>query len=488
MSDLPDSLSNGEKARLIPVVADTSKEVRVVSIVLAAMTAVPDLAKVLLGSIGQSIGVRSNLHCFTEVEFKKCLEEKKCRPDGYVLVDGKRGEPWSCIVEAKIGRNELDADQIAQYAAIAKLNGIDAIITISNQFTALPTHHPLRIAKSALKGVELYHWSWTSIVTHIMLLAGDMGVEDQDQQYILEEVLRYLSHESVGITRFDRMNAEWKDLVSKVQSGAPLSKSDTEVERSVAAWEQVTRNASLLMTQKIGTQVRLVLSRAHTEDPALRLRDDCELLVNDNQLRCALDVPDAAAQIRVGADLQRRSISISMELSAPKDKQRASSRINWFIRQLSKSIPDDLYVRSRWPGRAGDTQVSLTEARENPSSLERGREGMVPNSFEVLLVRDLAGKFSGAKTFIEALEEAVPHFYEQVGQHLRPYVATPPKLKEAGQGDISEQSQISSAIISLGAAPPPPDTPLAVSSVGEIKPPDEPAIDNRPPVEPDTSH
>jgi hypothetical protein len=44
-------------------------------------------------------------------------------------------------------------------------------------------------------------------------------------------------------------------------------------------------------------------------------------------------------------------------------------------------------------------------------------------------VRDLAAKFSGAKTFIEALEEAVPYFYEQVGQHLRPYVATPPKIK-----------------------------------------------------------
>jgi hypothetical protein len=232
------------------------------------------------------------------------------------------------------------------------------------------------------------------------------------------------------------------------------------------------------MTQKIGTQVRLVLSRAHADDPALRLRDDYEFLVSDNQLRCALDVPDAAAPIKIGADLQRRSIAISMELSAPKDKQRASSRINWLVRQLNKSVPDDLYVRSRWPGRAGDIQVSLEEARNNPSSLERGREGMVPNSFEVLLVRDLAGKFSGAKTFIEALEEAVPHFYEQVGQHLRPYVATPPKLKEAGQPDAAEQGQISPITMSLGTAPPPPEMLLAVPAISREEPPVETAAVN----------
>ena len=443
MTDMPDSLSCGEKARLIPVVADTSKEVRAVSIVLAAMTAVPALAKELLGSIGQNVGARANLQCFTEVGFHKCPEERKCRPDGFILLEGRRGQPWTCLIEAKIGRSELDAEQIEQYAALAKLNEVDAIITISNQFSALPTHHPLRISKSALKSVELYHWSWTNIVTHIMLLLGNLSVEDQDQRFILEEVLRYLSHESVGISRFDRMNSEWKDLISKVQSGAPLSKADPVVEQSVAAWAQVSRNTSLLMTQKIGTQVRLVLSRAQAEDAAIRLKEDCDLLVSEHQLQCALDVPDSAAPIRICADLQRRSLAISMEVAAPKDKQRASSRINWLVRQLGKADPSEMYIRARWPGRAGVTQAGLTDARESTAALERGREGLVPTSFEVVLVRDLAGKFSGSKTFIEALEEAVPHFYEQVGQHLRPYVATPPKIKDGAKPDTDVDQQLS---------------------------------------------
>jgi hypothetical protein len=269
-----------------------------------------------------------------------------------------------------------------------------------------------------------------------------LKIEDQDQRFILEEVLRYLSHESVGVSRFDRMNSEWKDLVSKVQSGAPLSKTDPVVEQSVAAWVQVSRNISLLMTQKIGTQVRLVLSRAQAEDAAVRLKEDCEFLVSDHQLQCALDVPDSAAPIRIFADLQRRSLSISMEVVAPKDKQRSSSRINWLVRQLGKADPSEMHIRARWPGRAGVTQAELKEARESTVPLERGREGLIPTSFEVVLVRDLGAKFSGAKNFIEGLEEAVPYFYEQVGQHLRAYVATPPKIKDDTKSESATAAEV----------------------------------------------
>jgi hypothetical protein len=46
-----------------------------------------------------------------------------------------------------------------------------------------------------------------------------------------------------------------------------------------------------------------------------------------------------------------------------------------------------------------------------------------------MLIRDIAGKFSGSKTFIEQLETAVSDFYAEVGQYLRAYVPPPPQLK-----------------------------------------------------------
>jgi hypothetical protein len=169
------------------------------------------------------------------------------------------------------------------------------------------------------------------------------------------------------------------------------------------------------------------------------LRDDSTQLAEKHELSCLLDVPDAAAPISIAADLQRRSLSVSMGLIAPPDKTRAASRINWIIRQLAKANPDGLHVRATWPGRAPATQTTLAALRENPSLLEAENRTLVPTQFEVLLIRDIAGKFGGSRTFIENLEEAVPYFYEQVGQHLRAYVAPPPRMRKEGDSEMAEE-------------------------------------------------
>jgi hypothetical protein len=119
-----------------------------------------------------------------------------------------------------------------------------------------------------------------------------------------------------------------------------------------------------------------------------------------------------------------------MRLAAPKDKKTAQSRINWIVRQLAKAKSENIFVNAIWPGRAQDTQVSLAELRENPQLLRAENNALVPLFFDVVMVRDLAGKFAGPKTFIEHLEATVSNFYEQVCQHLRTWVAPPPKLVE----------------------------------------------------------
>jgi hypothetical protein len=100
MPDLPDILQTGEPARLIPVVADTSKENRAASILMAGMVAVDQLSQALLGGIGQRLGKRATVRCFTEVVLKLNLDGIKLRPDGLIIVKvGSRS--WSALVEAK---------------------------------------------------------------------------------------------------------------------------------------------------------------------------------------------------------------------------------------------------------------------------------------------------------------------------------------------------------------------------------------------------
>jgi hypothetical protein len=121
-----------------------------------------------------------------------------------------------------------------------------------------------------------------------------------------------------------------------------------------------------------------------------------------------------------------------MELEAPKDRQRPQSRLNWLLRQLANADPSDIHVRCKWPGRTADTQAALIDVRSKPE-LVTGDNEAGPHSFVVLLVRDIAHRFSGAKTFIEHLETIVPHFYSEIGERLRAYVPLPPKIQDGGE-------------------------------------------------------
>lgn len=426
--DKPPFLASGEPARLIPVAADSNKEARAASILLATLAHVPPFAKTMLTPIGKRVGKRAHLDTYTEVVFTETKSDGAgVRPDGLIVLDTGGGRQWRCLVEAKIGKAVIDPEQLLAYLTLARRHDIDAVLTISNEFVALPTHSPVRIPKSASRGVETFHWSWMSLLTHAKLLLDDGGLEDADHQFILGEVVRYYEHPSVTIATFDRMNPEWKELNSKVQAGARLTKTAPEVEASVSAWHQECRDLSLLMSRELRRHIRQHLSRAHAEDPMLRIKDDSERLIAQHELTCSLDVPDAAAPIVVTADMRRRSISVSAILAAPRDKQRASSRINWIARQLAKSDATNVHVRARWPGRAPDTQATLEELREDPGVLESDNRSLAPTQFEVLLIVDIAGRFAGSRTFIEHLEQIVPRFYEQVGQHLRAYVPAPPK-------------------------------------------------------------
>jgi hypothetical protein len=367
---------------------------------------------------------------WTEVALECDLDiPKKDRPDGLMqLVTGAK--QWTALVEAKIGNAEVGEEQLKRYLLQAKKNKINAVITITNQFVALPNHHPVKMPKALLKGVELYHWSWMYVVTQATLLLDSGEITSPDQRFILEEVLRYLSHESSGITRFDSMNREWKDVVAKVKSGAVLGKATEEVENTVSSWHQEQRDLSLVMSRKLGRQVKQKISKAHQGDPVQRLKDDCEYLAKEQKLLCCLDIPDAVADLNIVADLAKRTIICSMRLSAPQDKVRSSARTNWLVKQVHKAAPEGFYVKAIRPGRAEETQTPLAKLLADGNALETLSTNVVPSAFEVFYMADLGARFSGSKVFIEELEKAVPHFYQEVGQRLRAWVAPAPKLQK----------------------------------------------------------
>ena len=117
-----------------------------------------------------------------------------------------------------------------------------------------------------------------------------------------------------------------------------------------------------------------------------------------------------------------------MRVLAPGDRKSTKARLNWLLRQLSKSKPDNIHVRFYWPGRGPYTQHPLAALRDRPEIAEA--PGKIVSSFEVVFARDLAGRFAQRKNFVVDLEQAIPDFYEQVGQHLKAWQPQAPRIKE----------------------------------------------------------
>lgn len=424
MNQLPDFLKQGEPARLFPVLADTNKEQRIASILLAALPQIPALATELFRTAGIRIGKRSKIETFTEVVLKE-TKPSSCRPDGLIVVSTPKST-WTSLVEAKIGKAELNQEQIERYLNLAKANGIDAVITLSNQFVARADHPPVPVSKTLLRKTELFHWSWTWIATQCEILDYQQAVDDEEQLFLLEELTRFLNHSGTGVERFTQMGKDWKDLVMAVANQEKLKKTGEDVEDAVGCWYAEERDLSLQLSRHVGHPVKAKIERKLVDDPNQRLKQGISELVDTHRLQSTFLVPDSAADLDVCADLARKTITVSMKLKAPQDRKSTKARVNWLLRMLKKDDPR-LLIRAYWPGRAPFTQKDIAAVREDPTALQTDNDKSTPHSFEVLLVEGLGKRFNGRRTFIEDLERLVPEFYDLVGQHLHAWQPKPPK-------------------------------------------------------------
>ncbi|MEM6547985.1 MAG: hypothetical protein AAF713_09600 [Pseudomonadota bacterium] len=427
--NLPKYIVQGETARLFPVLSTTSKEGRTTSIVLACMSKVDELGRQLLSSAGQRLGTRAQVDTYTEIVPAKLPADVKERPDGLIAVRiGSR--EWKAFVEAKVGSSELDADQVERYRSLAKENGVDCVITISNQFATMPTLHPDEGVRRSRSKIPVIHWSWMHILTAVDLLINRDAVADKDQLVLLNELRRFLSHESAGVKGFDRMPKEWSDLNRLVASGGAIPTKSPEAQAVLDAWHQETRDLSLILSRLTETPVDQRLPRKHLTDPALRQKEELATLREEKQLRVSLSIPNAAAPIDVVVDLARRCVDVGMTLRAPEEKKSTSARVNWLLKQIKPKETPNLHVKIMWPGKSAETQHLVSELRRDVAVANEGKEHLVPTSFQLVEVKSLGGRFAQQTNFIVDVEEIVPAFYRSYGSRLSAWKRPAPRMKD----------------------------------------------------------
>jgi hypothetical protein len=415
-----------ERARLFPVSgiggAD-EQERRASSALLAVIQSVREFGRAITARMGAPVG---RLSTFIEVPFED--GDKKLRPDGLIqVVSGHR--TWTALVEVKTGRHDLIPGQIEAYMDVARRHKFDALLTISNQVVAVPGVHPVKLPKARAQAAKLYHLSWSQIRTEALVEQANRSVGDPDQAWILAEFIRYLEHPRSGAIDFDDMGPSWVHVRDRARAGT-LHPQDKAVAEVADKFGGLISFAALQLSRELGTGVRPMVPQAQLRDPARYLQEAVNDFAGTGLLQGAVRVPGAVAPIKITADLRAGLIHCAVTVPAPREG-RPTTRVNWLVRQL-KTAPGQVCIQPSAAFQRGRGQARmLDEARNDPRSLVEDPAHEL-RSFTVSLSCNAGpARGQGRGSFVDSVLTAVDNFYSEVVQHIKPWAAAPPKVKES---------------------------------------------------------
>ena len=426
-------MADWQRSRLIPtsgIGSEKEAEVRATSALLAVLSIVRPLSKALLDPLGASKAQNATVDTFVEIPFK--TPTKNSRPDGLIRVQYGRKPPWTALVEVKTGDATLDPEQLNAYWDLAREHGYDAVVTISNEMSPAPGVHPTSGLK--VRGnskVKIHHWSWFSILTTAAVERDHRGVDDPEQGWILNELIRYLEHPSSGALAFGDMGENWTTVRDAARDGTLTKRTDGAADIA-NRWDQLLRYLSLRLSTDTGASVHQVLSKAHRDNPQKRTADLVDTLCTQGTLAGTIRIPNAAGDVDLSADIRAQRISASTQLEAPTDRG-SKARVTWLMRQLADA-PDGLVVES-WAknARNATATVPLARLREDPALAAPTEAGEIVR-FRLLLSGEMGrNRRSGGRSpsFVEALETLLLRMYEQALQGIHPWVPAPPKVERS---------------------------------------------------------
>lgn len=412
------------EARLIPtsgINGADEQERRATSALLAVLSSVREFNRALLKPLGAPAGA---VECFIEVPF--VLGDKKVFPDGLIRVS--RGtKSWTALVEVKTGSNVLAAEQLENYLDVAREQGFDAVVTISNEISAIAGQHPTKVDRRKLRKVALHHLSWSKVLAEAVMQKEFRGVADPDQAWILGELIRYLEHTRSGALEFNDMGESWTAVRDSVASGT-LRATDKGIPNVVSRFDALMRFTSLSLGRRLGTEVVPVLSRKELADPTLRAAALTQQLAGTGQLSGTIRIPDTAGHLVITADLRSGQVTCHVDIDAPREG-RPTTRVNWLVRQL-KNAPDEVRVECMTARSRGSSSAELLRTvRESPASLVNDPAREI-RSFRVALNTTLGTKRGrGRGSFIDSVLDGVDDFYAQILGDLKAWSAAPPRMR-----------------------------------------------------------
>ncbi|GAB4066135.1 TerD family protein [Angustibacter speluncae] len=421
---------NWQMARLFSVSGVGSadeQEKRATSALLSTMLSVKPFARAICARLGAPAG---NVETFLEVQFAK--GEGKVVPDGVLrVVRGQRR--WTALLEVKTGTGQLRAEQVENYVDVARTQGFDVVVTLSNEIAPSAGDHPVVVDQRKLKKVALHHLSWAEVLHEARMVHQHQGVPDATQHWILSELIRYLEHPKSGAAGFDDMGASWVPVREAVAAGT-LRPSDRKVPAVAHSWQRLVRHLMLRLSADLGVTVTEPTRRGSRVDAASRSQDLVTGLATEGRLPATLRVPGAAGALDIVADLRTTRVRVGTAVAAPQEGT-SHRRVQWILRQL-REAPDDVLVEVQFARHSETTCEQLKDLREGPGPLLAGQTKDVAG-FVLSRTYPLGTKRSGVKgAFIPSVTDAVESFYSLVLQPLQAWVPSAPKLSDDSVEDV----------------------------------------------------
>ena len=441
--DFDACINNGSitlrRARLIPV-AKPGDEVALTSVILSAIKLIEEFRKLTTSDLKMTQG--GQVYAYTEVTFPECPE---CRIDGLILVVRGGKIKDAALWEMKNGTSVLEQEQVERYLQVAKFYGIPRLVTLSNQFVSAPTQSPLQV--KVPKGVGLYHFSWSYLLTlsHILLAEKDYSISDEDQVHMMKEVVSYLEHKKSGTSGFNQMKPGWSAAIEQINSGARLRLKDPIVAEAVESWHQEEQDVALILSRNLGLLVESGVKK-YRKNLQSRLDGESKQLIDKSTLSSEYRIRGAVSDLVIEAHFKRRTIEMHVSIIPP-STMGIKGQLGWIGRQLAqchKKNPE-LYemVESGllievWVKNARIAERAQVSQLEGLLEHLQGRE---IRELRVIHFEDFGKAFSSRIKFVERLEQMALSFYTGVVQHLTNWEPKAPKIvKPSSKEDDGPES------------------------------------------------
>ena len=442
-SEFDKFVQNGElqlrEAHLIPNLKP-GDEVALASVLLSSIRLVKEFKKMILSDIKMMKG--GQFYTYNEIVFSKF---PKSRIDGLLLVVQGGVIKDAALFEMKNGSNDLDKDQVECYLNIAQSYSIPKLVTVSNQFVSESTQSPIDIR--TIKNVELFHFSWSYLLTlaHILLFENETNIEDRDQIEMMKEVVSYFEFDKSGVCGFNQMKSGWKEVVEKINSGKHIKNDEPDLNDTIVSWQQEEKDLALILSRKLGVFVNSGEPKYRGNLKA-RIDNDKKALIGEKSLSSNLKVSGAVSDIKIKALFEKRIIEMSVTLKVPQDK-KIRGQLNWVKRQLEacKKKNEQTFHRLQ-------NEILIEIILKNTNKTERVNIDNIDNiyeeikdreikEFKILYIKDFGKRFAKCRKFVEILENMLLDYYSCVVQHLSNWTQPAPKIIEEKKEKKIETSE-----------------------------------------------